>query len=132
MRACSLAAGPDDAAIRNILSGKSIHPRQDTLEKIAGLMGCGVDELLGVDTAARKHRLGDGSMSGESAAASGPNEDLLAQVIEGVEAESLLLEFSLTPRQKARAIVLFYKYFADKMGREREEAFRDVVKTVAS
>ena len=95
-------------------------------------MRCGVDELLGVDTAARKHRLGDGSMSGESAAAGGPNEDPLAQVIEGVEAESLLLEFTLTPRQKARAIVLFYKYFADKMGRERDEAFRDVVKAVAS
>ena len=61
-----------------------------------------------------------------------PNEDLLAQVIEGVEAESLLLEFTLTPRQKARAIVPFCKYFDDKMGRERDEAFRDVVKAVAS
>jgi len=41
------AAGLNETAVRDILIGKSRHPRHDTLEKLAGALGCGVGALIG-------------------------------------------------------------------------------------
>lgn len=40
------AAGLNETAVRDILIGKSLHPRHDTVQKIAGALGCSVIELI--------------------------------------------------------------------------------------
>ncbi len=39
-------AGLNETGVRDILQGKSRHPRHDTIEKIAGALGCSVIDLL--------------------------------------------------------------------------------------
>lgn len=39
-------AGLNDTAVRDILSGRSKHPRQDTIQKLASALGCSVAELM--------------------------------------------------------------------------------------
>jgi transcriptional regulator with XRE-family HTH domain len=39
-------AGLNDTAVRDILSGRSRHPRHDTIQKLADALGCGVAELV--------------------------------------------------------------------------------------
>lgn len=46
-KALALKAGLNETAVRDILIGKSRHPRHDTVEKLAGVLGCAVAELLG-------------------------------------------------------------------------------------
>lgn len=46
-KALALKAGLNETAVRDILVGKSRHPRHDTVEKLAGALGCAVAELLG-------------------------------------------------------------------------------------
>ncbi len=40
------AAGLNQTAVRDILIGKSQHPRHDTLEKLAAVLGCSVMDML--------------------------------------------------------------------------------------
>ena len=47
-RKLSLKAGLSETAVKAILSGKSQHPRQDTLEKLARVLECSVESLLTV------------------------------------------------------------------------------------
>ncbi len=64
------AAGLNETAVRDILIGKSLHPRHDTVQKLATALGCAVGELI--DPAAGA-RTGGGaarmSRGGEAAAA---------------------------------------------------------------
>jgi phage repressor protein C with HTH and peptisase S24 domain len=46
-KALALKAGLNETAVRDILIGKSRHPRHDTIEKLAGVLGASVAELLG-------------------------------------------------------------------------------------
>ncbi len=46
-RGLSEAAGLGETAVKNIFSGKSRNPRQDTLMKLAGVLGCPVGYLMG-------------------------------------------------------------------------------------
>ena len=46
-RALSLAAGLNESAVKNILTGKSHHPRHDTVERLAAAAGVSATELLG-------------------------------------------------------------------------------------
>jgi phage repressor protein C with HTH and peptisase S24 domain len=46
-KALALKAGLNETAVRDILVGKSRHPRHDTVEKLAGALGCAMAELLG-------------------------------------------------------------------------------------
>ena len=50
-KALALKAGLNETAVRDILVGKSRHPRHDTVQKLAGALGCPVTELLGVGDA---------------------------------------------------------------------------------
>ena len=54
-RALSLNAGLSEGAVKAILSGHSKHPRYDTLEKLAIVLGCTVSDLIederGIDEA---------------------------------------------------------------------------------
>lgn len=45
-RALSLNAGLSEGAVKAILSGHSRHPRYDTLEKLAAVLGCTVSDLI--------------------------------------------------------------------------------------
>ena len=45
-RALSLNAGLSEGAVKAILSGHSKHPRYDTLEKMAAVLGCTVGDLI--------------------------------------------------------------------------------------
>ena len=45
-RALSLSAGLSEGAVKAILSGHSKHPRYDTLEKLATVLGCTVSDLI--------------------------------------------------------------------------------------
>ena len=45
-RALSLNAGLSEGAVKAILSGHSKHPRYDTLEKLAVVLGCTVSDLI--------------------------------------------------------------------------------------
>jgi phage repressor protein C with HTH and peptisase S24 domain len=49
-RSLSTRAGVNNMAVRDILNGKSRKPTLDTLEKLAGVLGCTVSELTGVST----------------------------------------------------------------------------------
>ena len=40
------AAGLNETAVRDILVGKSKHPRHDTVQKLAGALGCSMADLL--------------------------------------------------------------------------------------
>ncbi|MFQ5783593.1 MAG: S24 family peptidase [Alphaproteobacteria bacterium] len=44
------AAGLNETAVRDILIGKSKHPRHDTIEKLAGALGCSLVDLLAPGT----------------------------------------------------------------------------------
>ncbi len=50
-RALSLNAGLSEGAVKAILNGHSKHPRYDTLEKLAGVLGCTVSDLIEDDRA---------------------------------------------------------------------------------
>ncbi|MGH6720204.1 MAG: XRE family transcriptional regulator [Alphaproteobacteria bacterium] len=54
-KALALKAGLNETAVRDILVGKSRHPRHDTVEKLAQALGCTVAELLGGGGAGRAH-----------------------------------------------------------------------------
>ncbi len=45
-KALALKAGLNETAVRDILVGKSRHPRHDTVEKLAQALGCTLPELL--------------------------------------------------------------------------------------
>lgn len=55
-RKLSLESGLNETAVKAILSGKSQHPRHDTLEKLAARLRCSVDDLLGKQQSARPER----------------------------------------------------------------------------
>lgn len=42
----ALAAGLNETAVRDIVAGRSRHPRHDTLEKLAAVLGCGAADLI--------------------------------------------------------------------------------------
>jgi len=42
----ALAAGLNETAVRDIVAGRSRHPRHDTLEKLAAVLGCGAADLF--------------------------------------------------------------------------------------
>lgn len=42
----ALAAGLNETAVRDIVAGRSRHPRHDTVEKLAAALGCGAAELI--------------------------------------------------------------------------------------
>ena len=42
----ALAAGLNETAVRDIVSGRSRHPRHDTIEKLAAVLGCSAAELF--------------------------------------------------------------------------------------
>lgn len=44
------AAGLNQTAVRDILKGRSRHPRSDTLEALARILGCTIDQLTGRTT----------------------------------------------------------------------------------
>lgn len=46
MQGLSVAAGMEKGAVKNIMRGRSIHPRIDTVEKFATALGCSPFELL--------------------------------------------------------------------------------------
>ncbi len=46
-RSLALRAGLHEDAVRNIFRGKSLHPRHDTLERLADALGCSVGDLIG-------------------------------------------------------------------------------------
>ncbi len=52
------AAGLNETAVRDILIGKSRHPRHDTVQKLAAALGCSVGELI--DPAGAQARAGEG------------------------------------------------------------------------
>lgn len=45
-RGLSLSAGLNDSAVKNILNGRSVHPRADTLTALARALGCTMSDLL--------------------------------------------------------------------------------------
>ena len=45
-KALALRAGLNETAVRDIRTGKSRHPRHDTVQKLAGVLGLAVNELL--------------------------------------------------------------------------------------
>lgn len=46
-KALALKAGLNETAVRDILIGKSRHPRHDTVEKLARALGCALADLVG-------------------------------------------------------------------------------------
>lgn len=56
-RKLSELVGDNDSLVKSILSGKSRNPRIDTLEKIAAVLKCRVDDLLGDVTAITNKQL---------------------------------------------------------------------------
>ena len=42
----ALSAGLNETAVRDIVAGRSRHPRHDTLEKLAAVLGCGAADLI--------------------------------------------------------------------------------------
>ena len=45
-KALALSAGLNETAVRDILTGKSRHPRHDTIQKLAGVLGIGAADLI--------------------------------------------------------------------------------------
>lgn len=52
MRELAKRANLGESAVKEILNGKSQHPRIDTITKIAAALGCSPDELTGAKTSA--------------------------------------------------------------------------------
>lgn len=46
-KALALKAGLNETAVRDIRTGKSRHPRHDTVQKLASVLACSVADLLG-------------------------------------------------------------------------------------
>ncbi len=51
-KALARAAGLNETAVRDILIGKSRHPRHDTVQKLAAALGCSAGELIDPSSAA--------------------------------------------------------------------------------
>ncbi len=69
------AAGLNQTAVRDILIGKSQHPRHDTLEKLAASLECSVIDLLEPGQGRRGRSSGERLARGQGAAVAGPSFD---------------------------------------------------------
>jgi transcriptional regulator with XRE-family HTH domain len=58
-REASLKAGLNESAVKNILNGKSISPRGDTLNRLAIVLGISPADLMAADAGNEPSRLGE-------------------------------------------------------------------------
>lgn len=110
-RKLSLKAGMSETAVKAILHGKSQHPRQDTLEKLAGALECTVEDLLARALPDRHSRA-----KGESL-----DQGLMLNVIVHVLAyvEQSAVEWSFP--DIAKRMLVIYGRVSEANEKEREE-----------
>lgn len=128
-RKLSLKAGLNESAVKTILSGKSQHPRHDTLEKLARELECTVEALL-ADAPAGQDSSAMAVDLREPSTASPIDEGLLFDVIEYVLDVLARVGGVIVSARTAEVILLVYGEMFEVEEADRREQLIATTKNV--